>query len=562
MENKNFDQFIKQSLGNLDGADHVPMDWSSLEGKIDADIDLNADVEANSFDQSIEQSLGNLDGHQYAPMDWSLMENKLDAELGTPDSEFDPQLEDIYLDGVAYEHLNDLETPYNKDHWEIMSARLDEEYAYRRKVIITKALEAIVVLLLVWTAINQPIKKLKESSSPLPIATIPTSPNNTNNLNEAAILPQSTSSENLLADNTLTADAVSNSKNKTKNNSEHSSIIEESNIVTEGISSETINSNNLIPSTNSTSISYLKNQKIALVESENREEIIPLTQLSSSNNLLKENKESTRNHSIINGITPLASLVPELLSLDNPESDLLAGLKNKQKVRKTELSFSMFSSVDYNFIQSDFFNTSIKDWDVYQRDRNGYSGGFSIGFQVKRFLIETGASYSYISYNQREESNIIGNFTDGYLEEQWADAELDMVQIPLNIQYAFLMKNKWRMYSLTGISLNTAVKNNFNFQIEEQTESSRSPIENSKIATESASYKGLFEGGSLRNSSYLAANLGLGIERKFTYRWSLYLQPVYRHYFTFESVGLDGFGPQNDRIHSGSILFGAKVKIR
>lgn len=562
MENKNFDQFIKQSLENLDGADHVPMDWSSLEGKIDADIDLNADVDANSFDQSIEQSLGNLDGHEYAPMDWSLMENKLDAELGTPDSVLDPQLEDIYLDGVAYEHLNDLETPYNKDHWEIMSARLDEEYAYRRKVIITKALEAIVVLLLVWTAINQPIKKLKESSSPLPVATIPTSPNNTNNLNEAAILPQSTSSESLLADNTPTADAVSNSRNKTKNNSEHSSITEESNIVTKGISSETINSNNIIPSTNSTSISYLKNQEITLVESENREEIIPLAQLSSPNNLLKENEESTRIHPIINGITPLASLVPELLSLDNPEADLLSGLKNKRKVRKTELSFSMFSSVDYNFIQSDFFNTSIKDWDVYQRDRNGYSGGFSIGFQLKRFLIETGASYSYISYNQREESNIIGNFKDGYLEEQWEDAELDMVQIPFNIQYAFLMNRKWRMYSLTGASLNTAVKNNFNFQIEEQTESSRTPIENSTIATESASHKGLFEGGSIRNSSYLAANLGLGIERKFTYRWSLYLQPVYRHYFTFESVGLNGFGPQNDRIHSGSILFGAKVKIR
>ena len=238
MENKNFDQFIKQSLENLDGANYTPMDWSSLEGKIDADIDLNADVEADSFDQLIEQSLENLDGQDYAQMDWSLMENKLDAEFGTPnaDTELDPQVEDIYLDAVAYDHLNNLETPYNKAHWELMSARLDEEYAYRRKVILTKALEALVVLLLVWTAINQPIKKLKDSSSPLPVATIPTSTNNTTNLSETD-LSQPTNLENLLASNT--ADAVSNLEDKTKNNSESSSKNEDSNIVNEEITSNT-----------------------------------------------------------------------------------------------------------------------------------------------------------------------------------------------------------------------------------------------------------------------------------------------------------------------------------
>ena len=160
---------------------------------------------------------------------------------------------------------------------------------------------------------------------------------------------------------------------------------------------------------------------------------------------------------ILNGITPLESLVPKLITPEDSEFDLLAGFEQKRKIRKTELSFSMYTSADYNFIQSDFYNPSIKDWDVYQRDRYGYSGGFSLGFQVKRLLIETGASYSYISYNQREESNIIGNFKDGYLEEQWDDAELDMVQIPLNIQYAFLMKNKWRLYSVSGASLNLSL---------------------------------------------------------------------------------------------------------
>jgi len=566
MENKNFDKFIKQSLENLDGANYTPMDWSSLEGKIDADIDLNPDVEADSFDQLIEQSLENLDGQNYAQMDWSLMENKLDAELGTSnaDSEIDPQVEDIYLDAVAYDHLNNFETPYNKAHWELMSARLDEEYAYRRKVILTKALEALVVLLLVWTAINQPIKKLKNSSSPLPVATIPTSTDNTNNLSQANLSQPTNNADNLLAHTTNTADAVSILNNKTKNNPESSSKNEDSNIVKEEVSSETTNSyNNVITSNSDNSSSLnLNQQTTSFVQPKRVDEVIPLAQNSFYNNPLILNNEHAQEQPILSDITPLASLIPKLIKSEKAEFDLLAGFKQKRKLRKTELSFSMYSSVDYNFIQSDFYNPSIRDWDVYQRDRYGYSGGFSLGFQIKRLLIETGASYSYISYNQRAESNIIGSFQEGYLEEQWDDAELDMVQIPLNIQYAFLMKNKWRVYTVSGASLNTAVKNNFNFHIEEQTASSRTPLEDSKIATEAASYKGLFEGGNLRNSSYLTANLGLGIERRFTYRWSLYLQPVYRHYFTLKNVGLDGFGPQNDRIHSGSILFGAKVKIR
>ena len=196
---------------------------------------------------------------------------------------------------------------------------------------------------------------------------------------------------------------------------------------------------------------------------------------------------------------------------------------------------------------------------MYQRYRYGYGGGFALGFQLKRFLIETGISYNFVSYQQREEANIIGSFARGYLEEQWDDAELNMVQIPLNIQYSFLAKRKWRMYSLTGVSINMALQNNFNFQLEdqEQTSSRSISLNESEIASEASLYKGILEGGGFRENSYLTANLGFGVERKFTYRWSLFLQPIYRRHFL-----IDGIGPNEDRVHSSSVRFGAKVKIR
>ena len=231
----------------------------------------------------------------------------------------------------------------------------------------------------------------------------------------------------------------------------------------------------------------------------------------------------------------------------------------KKKLRTHEVFFSMYGSSDINFVDSDFYNNNTREWDVYQRYRSGYGGGFALGFQLKRFLIETGISYNAVSYQQRKEARIIGSFARGYVEETWDDAELSMVQVPLNIQYSFLVKSKWRMYSLTGVSINMALQNNFNFQLEDQenTASRSISVNESEIASEALLYKGILEGGGLRENSYLTVNLGFGVERKFTYRWSLFLQPVYRRHFL-----IDGIGPNEDRIHSSSFRFGAKVKIR
>jgi len=100
MENKKFDDFIKQSLEHLDGGKYIPMDWSSMDEQLDAD----------GLDEAMKGSLENLEGAAFVPMDWGTMESKLDAAMA--DAEIDPQMEDIYLDAIAYDHLNNLQSPY------------------------------------------------------------------------------------------------------------------------------------------------------------------------------------------------------------------------------------------------------------------------------------------------------------------------------------------------------------------------------------------------------------------------------------------------------------------
>ena len=546
MENRKFDDFIKQSLEHLDGGKYIPMDWSSM----------NEQMNTDSLDDAMKGSLENLEGAAFVPMDWNMMESKLDAAMS--DAEIDPQMEDIYLDAIAYDHLKNMQPAYNHEHWEIMSARLDEEYAYRRKVFVTKLFEVAIVLLLVWTAFNYfPNKKTPTPSSPFPIA-VGTDTNsnqyNTNylstDLNEQSLLDN----KSVVSFETTIPASIQDEGIKRIIN-EFPALVVETNPINQNaftsIPTPPTSDNKITEtpfSNNANSINLLNNKT-------QKATFLPLekTLTLDEDEMLKEK--------LIVQISPIPSIMNSILVMDELSKGpfSLDQIIKKKKLRTHEVFFSMYSSADLNFVDSDFYNNNKREWDVYQRYRYGYGGGFALGFQLKRFLVETGISYNFVSYKQREEANIIGSFTSGYLEEQWDDAELNMVQIPLNIQYSFLVKRKWRMYSLTGVSINMALQNNYNFQLEDQENSSSRSISlnESEIANEASLYKGILEGGGLRENSYITANLGFGVERKFTYRWSLFLQPIYRRHFL-----IDGIGPNEDRIHSSSLRFGAKVKIR
>ena len=590
MENKDFDQFIKKALENLDGEQYVPMDWSSMEDQLEADFDqtiqqslenldgatiipmdwnklsgkldeaLGADAEVDPFDKVVQESLENLDGGNYVPMDWNAMDSRLDAETtadAIADNEVSPEVEDIYLDTVAYGHLKNMEPPYNQEHWEILSNRLDEEYAYRRKVMITKSLEAAVVLLLIWTAINFfQIKKTPSTVQPVANTNLPTTQYqyNTNDQNDVDVISDDQSLEN----------ATTNSTNTDTPTSTDSELLAEAETV------ESIFQNVIDDDSHYSHEDFYNNTPPV---ASHRIEASPFLSEAASVSLVQKEKSKYHSSILEEGyesdhtlleeklkvqISPLKSILPSLLASEDLEENDYSLIPDifKRKFHKYDVFFSMFSSMNFDYVESNFYNDDIRAYDVFQRDRFGYGGGFALGFQLNRFLVETGLSYNYISYRQREEAIVTGSVAKGFVEHQWEDAELNMVQVPLNIQYSFLLGKRWRMYSLTGVSLNVAVTNNYNFQVEGDETATRAPIE-SEIAEEAAAYQGLFEGGNLYQNSYITANIGLGIERKLTYRWSVFLQPMYRHYFLF-----DGLGPNQDRIYSGSVNFGAKFKIR
>lgn len=211
--------------------------------------------------------------------------------------------------------------------------------------------------------------------------------------------------------------------------------------------------------------------------------------------------------------------------------------------------FGMFGSLDYNRIvtPSDYFlGTRLNEFDRYEL---GYSGGFSLGFATGRWEFQTGAIYSAKHYRPVQLLYQYGNSRDGYVTEQLKDVQLNILHLPVNFRYNFLQDDRWRVYAVAGASLQVAIQ--ANYYIEREGNSRRSVL-NRYIDN------GWFEGGTFTENSYLTGNLGLGVERTLTTRWSFFAQPTYQHAISFFNQGL---GPTRDRISTLSVFTGIRVRI-
>ena len=102
----------------------------------------------NNFDKHIREKLENLEP-AFQPSDWNRMEEMLDAQAGNA-----PELEDVYLDGIAYDSLHNLEVPYDPSSWTLIEQKLRDPYALRRRLVKYKVVEIAVFLLFIVTFIQ------------------------------------------------------------------------------------------------------------------------------------------------------------------------------------------------------------------------------------------------------------------------------------------------------------------------------------------------------------------------------------------------------------------------
>ena len=274
---------------------------------------------------------------------------------------------------------------------------------------------------------------------------------------------------------------------------------------------------------------------------------------------------------------PILEQVPDLLA----ELDLLEilpaelaydGLRDiggpifTKSRNRTALRVGMFGSAEYNHITVPSSEEKKLEEEL-QRYAMGYGGGLSLGLELGRFEIETGAIYAARQYPVGL-LYVNGSVGSGLQGQRLEASELNIINVPLHFRYSFLRRGNWRAYALTGVSLQVAFQRNYFITDEPQYDfrpMQAPPMPAPSAGDEPAidrirkSGLGWFEGGTFEENAYLTGNLGLGLERYINSRWSLFLQPTYQHSLQYFRVGL---GPNADQINSLSILFGAKVRVK
>ena len=232
--------------------------------------------------------------------------------------------------------------------------------------------------------------------------------------------------------------------------------------------------------------------------------------------------------------------------------------------KETLLRIGMTGGVDYNRVITPP-DPKENRLEVYDRYAMGYSSGVSVGFEMGKLEIETGLGYASRHYLPQPVVFVQGSLQEGFIGEGIREIELNMLSLPLNLKLHFLNREKWRIYVIAGTTLHFAFHNNYYTSAQSFSSGLTRPLLNagpiSPLEDNKELKAGFFEGGPFTENSYLTGNLGLGLERNFSYRWSLFVQPTYQH--ATNSFGLldKRLGPNKDEIRTFSVFTGIKMRL-
>jgi len=553
MEN-NFDKHIKDSLENL-GEDFSPESWDLLYQKIILDPSMiNSQSENGFFDENIREKLNQVETN-YDPMHWEAMESHLDHLVDQPN------VEDLEFDGQIYENLKDLRIPFSQAHWTLMSNRLDEEFSIRRKLYKYKVAEVALMLLALFTLFQYlPLNKKHKVAATSQQEQQVTS----TEINQVASIPVlETESEAKIASKVSTTEdhnqvnptEATNITSEPQRRPTNASII-----IDTPPPAETSNVTSLAATTSTAPLVIFDEQKQTVQKQASLEPIVlnsldiqqtgfgqAIDRWAATKQLLNQDSNPVSSPLLNAADFTLSSLPMELITADRPlpTSCDLCQIKKPLQVR-----VGMYISSDFNEIMTpekvypNFIDAA------YQQITAGYGGGISLGFRHKKLEFETGIAYARLSYEPNKTLITTGSFIRSSIQREVFDAAfLNIIKVPMHLNFSFERNSKWHFYAIGGASINVLALNHFNH-------STSSVGIGAPLATpreKAPTYDGIFDGGDFKANSYYTANIGMGVERSLTARWSVFMQPVYQHLLYRK-----GFGPNKDQFNTLSIQIGAK----
>lgn len=497
-------------------------------------------MEDKRLDNIIGDKLGDFE-MSYQPGSWDALANKLNDADAT--ERFDENMR---------RKLSDIEMSYQPLYWDLLAQRLEQETTFRKQLFRYKATELLLVLLILITFVqifpNQTMKNI------LPFG-----------------------NKGISAEISIN-DKIVSEENTTPALAEY---INQSDLDVATTPPMTTSELDLSDTPNR-SAALLSSRK-AMVTDQLELSSIPF-KLQSSNTsfpvtVLEVNQLDDTNENTKVFFTLTESIASKNIAL--LENDA-ASLPEAEKVSK-RWRVGMIASTNIDYVQTPY-DEIFGLAPISRFDLGGYSGGVTISREWKRWEVETGLIYSHKKYESKDPYFYYGNISDGYNVEGIKNIEFNTIQIPVNVSYDVVQKEKWHFYALGGASVNVAIVANYDVEkvragainvsdnifeegglltklsenqekLFDQKSTHSSEPESNRLKQRKFS-NGVFNGGKYKENSYYTVNVGFGMERRFDERVSIFLQPTLRQHMPFLSGRI---GPYEDRISTINLLLGAKI---
>ena len=508
-----------------------------------------------SFDQIIKEKLQGIQP-EFEPQNWDLLEQKLETSDANT-----PQVDDTLVDRIVYERLFNFEVPYDASTWKLLSARLDEELNFTQQILRYKALELVMMLLAIFTLFQYlpdiPNNPFEEHTTTPELEQDNLQPTASKDYVPAPPMSLKGASENSFSNKAIHSSQEQNIPEQTaeiatneliQNNSALATVPPIDQLLPSRLSSAETNPE--LP--NKLSLTFSQTGRLENLMRDKEELAIPKLQ-----SIEAFEKIATRNLALLD-IAERVVQLPPIKPL---------------RFKRSRISVGIFGAQNYDDIATPPLEGDEEEWT--SRYSLGYSFGVNVNLEKRLWTLSLGATYNVKPYKSAVTRLIGGNIDEGYSKINLKNIKLELLELPLSLQYNLWSNSEWRMYMFGGPTFQFLLEGNYDAKIDNIPTPSRpipgeSPNAGNNVVKGIAI--GLLNGGTFKENFFLAGQLGFGIERRVSDKWSLFAQPSYqfpiKHWnkgFGFELEEADfqyeGIGSLREQFKTLSLILGLKVGI-
>lgn len=551
--NQNIDKIdkkVQEVLKDLEvplNADH----WNLMNQRLD-----DLDNQEASFDESVRQSMLNTEV-PFQLTHWDLMNQRL-GELDNEEAAFDESVR---------RNMQNSKAKFQPNHWDLMNQRLEQEFSWKAKVVRYKVIEAALMLLLLFTAYNMPDsilvdtfgEEFKTEQSPSIISKDLKKPSDIKSFDRGT--------------------EWRNNMPKQENNKSNSTLDKNGVPIVSTYSKGNFKENNQVPLSlifkgNNADDNVLNNQNIVAndfntLTSENKaanniEVLMPISLKQANPIAFDWNKEQLDFNKINAPANPIAEVTD--LNILRPKALTINALYDDPQLPKMAKRNKWWRLGIFGSQSTDYMTSSYVDkGDFKELADLSFNRGIGVNAIRKKGKFEFGMGIIFNKKNYKTHlppelisgSVVTGNSTQVVFPEV---VNLDIVRIPLSMDYHFKSLGRWNMFVTLGASFNATSKIKIDYYDIPATSTTQQTFglqlrSASSINAYGKSYKFLSLDKNEGNF-YYSAHAGIGAECRITPLISAYLQPIVEKQF-----GKYGIGSRSDKINSVSVQAGLKMII-